>query len=194
MLPLALLLGAPLLVISCEREPLDPSEVGLIPVGDAGPVTTPTSSPDGAVELTGIWSGELRVSAPGFDWGPLDGFTIRLNADGSLATLQFASSFPPPHTFGSQPADFPLQGSRDAPFTPGSVYTVQVTVETADFESDRFHLRTRIVSTGATPSTDYVEDVSGQLVGGAIDVTYAATGTLLIVPISALASGELRPD
>ena len=69
-----------------------------------------------------------------------------------------------------------------------------MTVETAEFERDRFHLRTHIVGTGATPTTDYVEDVSGQLVGGAIDVTYSATGTLLVEPIAALASGELRPD
>jgi hypothetical protein len=188
----ALVAAALLLVISCGREPLDPLDVDPTPA-DAGAATPTTPPPDQGPSLSGIWSGDLQVSAPGLHWGPTDRFTIAFNADGSVASMQFASRALPPHTFGSGPEDFPLQGTRDAPLTPGSIYTTEVTVEVAAFARDRFHLRYHVVGTGATPSTDYVEDVSGQLVDGSLDVTYSATGTLLILPITATASGQLQP-
>ena len=144
--------------------------------------------------LSGIWSGELPVSAPGFAWGPFDRLTISFTADRTLGGLEFASHLPPPHTFGSGAVDFPLQGTRDVPLVHGSIYTVRVTVETADFVRDHFHLRYRVVGVGATPNTDYVEDVTGQLNGAALDVTYSLVGTLLIAPIAANASGHLRAE
>lgn len=186
------LAGAPLLVLACGRLPLDQS--GTVPVGapdhdDAATSVTP------APQLRGTWSGEVQVSAPGFAWGPFDRLTLGFNDDGTLAAMQFASNHSPPHTFGPTAPDFPLQGSRLVPLTRGSVFTVQVTVETADFASGNFHLRYRVVGVNTMmATTDYIDDLSGSIDNGVLDVTYSMNGTILIAPIGANASGQLRPD
>lgn len=181
---------APLFVIACGRPPLELGELEPTPEPAAG--VPATSLPAATAKLDGIWSGQLEVSAPGINWGPLDRLTLKFAADGTLAALQFQSNIPPPHTFGSGPMDLPLQGTRDAPLTPGSLYPVRVTVDTAEFGRDRFHLSYRVVGIGETPGTDYVVELRGQLDGDILDVQYAATGKLLIVTLGARGAGELR--
>jgi hypothetical protein len=190
--------GVALGTLSCGRPPLDPGGPNMVAAGDAGqdstnPNMTGTTTPATAA-LHGTWSGELSVSAPGFAWGPFDRLTMRFASDGTVQAMQFASGFPPPHTYGSGTGDFPLQGSRDAPIAGGSSYPVSVTVEAADFGSDRFHMRYHIVDADGTPHTDYVEEVSGQLQGAGLQISYSATGTLIAVPIAATASGQLLAD
>jgi hypothetical protein len=189
----ALLVVAPLFVLACGRHPLEPGDLERVPPPDAGAVATPLPDAGEAVEtLDGVWSGQLAASSPGITWGPYDRLTIGFAPDSTVTALQWASNFPPTHTFGSGPLDYPLQGQRDARLTGASIYTVRVTVETADFGPSRFHLRYRVVGTGQTPDTNYVVDVSGQLDGGVLDVAYSATGRLLAVALAARASGELR--
>jgi hypothetical protein len=192
----AVLAGAPLLALACGRLPLDPPGTASVDAPDAA---TATASADvnvaPAPQLRGTWSGEVQVSAPGFAWGPFDRLTLGFNDDGTLAAMQFASNHSPPHTFGPTAPDFPLQGSRVVPLTQGSVFNVQVTVETADFASDHFHLRYRVVGVNTMmATTDYVDDLTGRIDNGVLDVSYSMDGTILIAPIGANASGELRPD
>lgn len=191
-IPFGLFIGAPLLLISCGREPLEPSDTVPSSAGDAGAASPDV--PNAGAKLNGTWSGELSVNAVGISWGPFARLTISFGADGTVSALQFASNFPPPHTYGSAPEDFPLQGTRDLHLVPHSVYTIRATVEAADFGADHFHLRHHVVGTGTTPPTDYVEDVAGKLEGGTLNVTYSFNGTLLIASIAASASGQLRPD
>jgi hypothetical protein len=190
----AVLAAAPLLAPGCGRFPLDPS--GTASVDAAGAATAPA---DGnmapAPQLRGTWSGQVQVNAPGFAWGPFDRLTLGFNDDSTLNAMQFASEHSPPHIFGPAAPDFPLQGSRVVPLTEGSTYSVQVTVETTDFASDHFHLRYRVVGVNTmTATTDYVDDLTGRLDNGVLDVAYSMTGTFLIAPIGANASGQLRPD
>ena len=151
-----------------------------------------TLTPPGEKSLHGIWSGQVSVSAPGLAWGPFDALTLGFADDGTLSALQFAGSVLPPHTFGSGPDDYPLEGSRQAPLTAGSSFTVQVTVNAANFASDDLDFSYRITGVGDSPDTDYVEETKGQLQNGVLHVSYSATGTYLIVPIAATASGDLR--
>jgi len=190
----ALIAAGPLLALACGRIPLDPSGTAPVDAPDGG-----TSAADVTVapapRLTGTWSGEVQVSAPNFSWGPFDRLTLGFNPDGTLAAMQFASNHSPPHTFGPAAPDFPLQGSRDVPLTHGSLFSVRVTVVTSDFASDHFHLRYRVVGINTmNATTDYVDDLSGQLDNGVLHVSYSMTGTILIAPINAVASGQLRPD
>jgi hypothetical protein len=141
-----------------------------------------------------VWSGEVQISAPGFAWGPFDRLTLGFAADGTLNASQFAAGIDPPHTYGAGPNDFPLEDSRDVPLTTGSSFEVHVTVQTAEFASDRFDLAYHVAGTGDTPDTDYVEETAGQLDGTTMHVTYSMTGTYLGPPIAATGSGDLRPD
>jgi hypothetical protein len=189
------LASAASLAISCGgRSALDPGDTGPAAGDPSSKPTTATNPPAAAATLAGTWSGDLPVSAPGIHWGPTDHLTIVFAPDGTLQALQFASNIAPPHTFGSAAGDFPLQGTRDETLTPASPFTVQVTVEADERASDHFHMRYRVVGTGDTPATDYVEDVSGQLGGGVLHVDYTMNGTLLVAPIGGTASGDLRPD
>ena len=43
-------------------------------------------------------------------------------------------------------------------------------------------------------TTDYIDDLSGRLDNGVLEVSYSMNGTILIAPIGAKASGQLRPD
>jgi hypothetical protein len=180
---------AALAAVSCSHGPLQTGDTDFVP-GGGGQDASPTSVT--VPPLNGVWSGAVSASAPGFAWGPQDTLTLAFNADGSLESIKFGSNFPPPHVFGTATDTYPLQGMRDVPLTPGSGYSVSVTVQIADFARDHFHLRYHIVGIGGTPATDYVEDVSGQLQGMSLAVTYTATGTLLAAPIGAKASGQLH--
>jgi hypothetical protein len=188
----AVLTGAPLLALACGRLPLDPSGTTSVDAPDAATADVNVTP---AAQLRGTWSGEVQVSAPGFAWGPFDRLTLGFNDDGTLTAMQFASNHSPPHTFGPSAPNFPLQGSRVVPLTHGSGFTVQVTVEAAEFASDHFHLRYRVVGVNTMmATTDYIDDLTGHIDNGVLDVTYSMDGTILIAPIGAKASGQLRPD
>ncbi len=191
----AVFAAAPLLAPGCGRFPLDPSGTASV---DAADPATATATADGNVapapQLRGTWSGQVQVSAPGFAWGPFDRLTLGFNDDGTLNAMQFASDHSPPHTFGPSAPDFPLQGSRVVPLTKGSVYNVEVTVQTADFASDRFHLRSGRRRQHDDGHHGLRRRSHRRLDNGVLDVAYSMTGTLLIAPIGANASGQLRPD
>lgn len=183
----AVFICAAMAVSACGREPLDTGDVTAPP-----PTSMQATSPsDDGPTIGGLWSGELPASAPGFGWGPFDRLTLQFGADDRLVALQWQGNILPPHTYSASGSGFPLQGERDAPLTGGSLYTVHVTVVGSEFAADHFRFRYRVVGTGATPRTDYIEDISGQLAGGTLRVTYSLTGTLLIAPIAATAAGNL---
>ena len=186
----ALVSAAALFAIGCDVAPLDPTPPPPVDAGSDATASPP--SPTSMVALVGIWSGQISVSAPGFAWGPFDRLTIAFDANHAPTAVQFASNFPPPHTFGPQSPTYPLEGTRDVPLVTDSTFTVRATVLAADFQTDRFHLRHRIESIGDTPGTDYVEDLLGQLAGDTLQVQYAADGTLLTAVIHANASGDLH--
>ena len=181
------------LFAACGRVALDDPE---------GDVPTTAATVDAGIEaavsnaatttLQGIWSGELPVSAPGFAWGPFDRLTLSFDASYALTGQQWGAHIAPPHTFGPDAPAYPQQGTRDVPLVPGSLFPVHVTVLTADFASDHFHMRYRVEGLSDTPKTDYVEDTSGQITGDKLHVVYALDGTLLIAPIAARASGDLQ--
>ena len=185
-----------LLVLACGREPIDPIGTG---TGAGGGTATGTDTSNttttsvGTSQLSGVWSGEVQVSAPGFAWGPYDRLTANFAPDDTLTGFQFGSSILPARTFGAGAADFPLQGSRDVALGGGG-YRVRVTMNTAQFASDHFDVRYHAVGIDSTPSTDYVEELSGQAAGGVLTIKYSLNGVLFIAPIAATASGNLRPN
>jgi hypothetical protein len=184
-----------LLASACGRESLlppgrTPTEV----TTDAGPTPT-TPPPDTGASLRGDWSGVLAANAPDFAFGPFQRLTLVFDDTPVLLFLGWDDvSFLPKHSYGPRAPAFPLTGEREIPFTDGSLFTVHVTVMVSEFSRDHFHLRYRVVGTGMTVDTDYVEDVSGRLTaGGLLEIRYSLTGRLLGPAINATASGEIRP-
>jgi len=188
-----------LVAIGCSARALDapvaPADAGASMSGDS---TTPADAgPPSATALAGIWSGNVKISHPGFAGPPIDRMTIEISDDGRLGFSGF-EEFGYEASFGTPPDYIPLAGSALAHVLAGDGYMLRFSVQSADWQSDHLQFTYTAFSAGLnegetpqTPSTDLTIALTGTLVDGKLRVHWTEAGTQYVAPLDAIADGDL---
>ena len=157
---------------------IDANASGTIYTGD--PNVAPPAEGQAAT-----WSAPVELTAPGFYGPPVDHLTVATDAQGNLQSFSFERFTSWARTFGSDPNDFPLSGSRQV--GPRTITVDPNTPATPDHFVLRYHVQ------GATVLDDYLEGIDGTRVGTTLVVRYFIQGKLDGAAVDAHAAGVLSP-